>query len=277
MRRLGALPPERRRGAGFVLAVAAAVTGLSGCALLPAAIDADAHAFARGEVAELSRGLYGEGSDTTIEHYAREADEALAEHAWPVLIGYEAYADADASAGGPVGRLEFRVVVPSEGYGADDHVACFWSEFDLYGVVPDPTASDAAVAHDLDCPPDAQPIDPPVDTDPVFVVPEGTEALVVELLTAAPANATADDIVAEVTERMPRPTGPYDVAFEPAVVVVDGEIGFAMGSGHSCLLVKRTAAGVEVVHAPSILLEPGELGCRPETALLPDDQLQSPH
>ena len=76
---------------------------------------------------------------------------------------------------------------------------------------------------------------------------------------------------------MPRPTGPYDVAYEPAAVVVGGEIGFAIGSGDDCLLVKRTAAGVEVLHAPSVLLQPGELGCRPETALLPPEQLQSPH
>ncbi|MFF2274570.1 hypothetical protein [Agromyces sp. NPDC058126] len=275
MRRLGALPPERRRGAGFVLAVAAAVTVLSGCALIPAAIDADAHAFARGEVADVARGLYGEGTSTTIEHYARTADEALGQYSWPVLIGYEAYADAGEDE--PIGRLQFRVVVPSEGYGTDDHIACFWSEFDMYGVVPDPTASDTAVAHDLDCPADAQQIEPPVDTDPVYVVPDGTEAVAVEVLTAAPPDATAEAIVAEVIERMPPPTGEYDVPFEPAAVVVDGEIGFAMGQGHDCLLVKRTAAGVEVVHAPAILLEPGELGCSPGTALLPPDQLQSPH
>lgn len=258
-----------------MLAVAAAVTGLSGCALIPAAIDADAHAFARGEVADLARGLYGEGTSTTIEHYARAADEALGQYSWPVLIGYEGYQDVGDDE--PVGRLQFQVVVPSEGYGTDDHVACFWSEFDMYGVVPDPTASDTAVAHDLDCPPDAQQIDPPVDTDPVHVVPEGTEAVVVDVLTAAPPDATAEAIVAEVIERMPAPTGEYDVAYEPAAVVVDREIGFAMGQGHDCLLVKRTAAGVEVVHAPAILLEPGELGCSPGTALLPPEQLQSPH
>ncbi|WP_022890370.1 hypothetical protein [Agromyces italicus] len=258
-----------------MLATAAAVTALSGCVLLPAAIDADAHAFARGEVADVARGLYGEGDATTIEHYARAADEALGRYSWPVLIGYEAYPGASDEA--PVGRLQFRVVVPSPGYGAEDHVACFWSEFDRYGVAPGPTAGDTAVAHDLDCPPGAQKIDPPVDTSPVYVVPEGTEQVVVDVLTAAPPDATANAIVAEVIARMPQPSGRYDVAYEPTAIAHRDAIGFAMGQGDECLLVKRTASVVEVVHAPSILLEPGELGCQPSTALRPPEDLRAPH
>jgi hypothetical protein len=258
----------------FVLALAVGAAGLSGCALLPVAIDAEAHEDARGEVADVVRGLSGEGTSTTIEHYAREADKVLS-RSGAQLIGFEAHPDA--SDGEPIGRLHLRVVVPSPGYGAEDHVACFWSEFDRDHVVPDPTAGDTAVVHDLECPPDAKEIDPPVDTSRVLVVPEGAEAVVVDVLRAAPSDVTADAIVAEVTERMPRPTGAYEVAFEPSAIVADGEIGFAMGEGAECLLVKRTAVGVEVVHASPTLLEPGELGCRPSTALRSPEDLQAPH
>jgi hypothetical protein len=108
-------------------------------------------------------------------------------------------------------------------------------------------------------------------------VPEGTEALVVEVLTNAPLTASADDIVAEVSERMPQPTGEREVAFEPQAAVVADEIGFAMGDADDCLLVKRSSDGVEVLYVPEILLQRGELGCDPDTALRPGGQLRSPH
>lgn len=108
-------------------------------------------------------------------------------------------------------------------------------------------------------------------------MPEGTEALVVEVLANAPAEASADRIVAEVTERMPQPTGDREVAFDAHAVVTGADIGFAMGDADDCLLVKRSAAVVEVLYVPSILLHPGELGCNAETALLPADLLRSPH
>ncbi|KRE30436.1 hypothetical protein ASG80_16915 [Agromyces sp. Soil535] len=256
-----------------MLALAACAAGLSGCVFIPPVLDAGAHEDARSEVADVARSLYGAGTATTIEDYARDADEALARNAYVHLIGYEAYANSRDD--GAIGRLQFRAIMPRSVY--DDYVACFWSEFDGMGVAASPISVDAAVAHDFPCPPDAQNIEPPVDTSPVFVVPEGTEAVVIDVLSAAPADVTANDIVAEVTERMPQPTGPYQVAYVPAAIVVDGDIGFAIGQGGDCLLVKRTDAGVEVVHAPSILLEPGELGCRPDTALRPPEDLQAPH
>ncbi len=94
-------------------------------------------------------------------------------------------------------------------------------------------------------------------------MPEGTEALVVEILANAPEAASADRIVAEVTERMPQPTGDREVAFDAHAVVTGADIGFAMGDADDCLLVKRTAGVVEVLYVPSILLEPGELGLPP--------------
>lgn len=264
-----------------MLAIAAAATSvLSGCAAAGPPdpfdpFDVRAHAVARGQAADAARALYGQGTYTTIEDFARLADEQQARTFAVQVIGYEAYADA--REGEPVGLLQFQAIVPSTWLGEDDYAACFWSEFDSRGVVAGPGNGDRAIARDLDCPPDARSIDPPVDTSPVYVVPEGTEALVVEVLEAAPVDPSAEAIVAEVSERMPRPTGEFEVAFDPTAVVVDGDIGFAMGSGPDCLLVKRTADdGVLVVHAPSILLEPGELGCRPDTALLPPENLRPP-
>ena len=58
--------------------------------------------------------------------------------------------------------------------------------------------------------------------------------------------------------------------------VVDGDIGFAMGDGDDCLLVKRDVDGVQVLQVPKILLQPGELGCAAGTALQPGDQLGQP-
>lgn len=261
----------------ILAAVAAATVGLAGCAPDPLdPFNARAHAVARDQAADAARALYGEGDDTTIEDYARLADEQLARTNRVQVVGYEAYPDA--RAGEPVGVLQFRSFVAGSWLGEDQYVACFASEFDSRGVVDGATRGDRAVARDIDCPTDAREIEPPVDTSTVYVVPEGTEAVVIEVLEQAPPEVSADEIVALVSERMPQPSGEFEVAFDPAAVIVDGEIGFAMGSGGDCLLVKRTAdEGVVVVTAPSILLEPGELGCRPTTALLPADDLRPPH
>ena len=76
---------------------------------------------------------------------------------------------------------------------------------------------------------------------------------------------------------MPDPLGEREAPFEPQALVADGDIGFAMGDADDCLLVKRDSEGVKVLNVPDILLKPGELGCDPDTALRPGDQLRSPH
>ncbi|MGC5221224.1 hypothetical protein ACPW96_01355 [Micromonospora sp. DT81.3] len=258
-----------------------AAGALAGCAGGSAsgsgsAADTKSHAAARTAVADVARGLYREGTDV-IEDYARWADIDTQTSGGVELIGFEEYPDA--VHGEPFGALQFRASVP-RAQGGDPYVACFESEFDFWGVATErfgDWSNDTAVAHDIPCPPDAARIPPPVDTRPVYVVPDGAEALVVEVLTNASATASADDILAEVVERMPQPTGDREVAFEPRATVAGGDIGFAMGDGDDCLLVKRGADGVQVLHVPRILLQPGELGCSPDTALRPLEQLQSPH
>ena len=249
---------------------------LTGCAGAVPASDAVSQVSARKAVADVSRGLYREGTDV-IDDYARWADTDTEKSTVVELIGYEPYPGA--IHGEPVGALQFRATIqptPNEG----PHVACFESQFDFWGVAteePGEWSDDTAVAHDIACPPDAKRIPPPVDTRLVDVVPDGAEALVVEVLTNAPSAASADDIVAEIVKRMPQPTGEREVAFDPEVTVVDGDIGFAMGDGDDCLLVKRDVDGVQVLQVPKILLQPGELGCAAGTALQPGDQLRSPH
>lgn len=266
----------RNRTVGLI--ALAALFALAGCASPPgaAAGDDELHDTARAQAADLARGLY-RGPTDTIDDYARWAD-AKTSAGDVEVIGFEPYADA--VHGEPFGLLRFRSSV-DRGQNAEPYVACFETEFDFWGVATEEFGDwddDGAVARDVPCPADAARIEPPVDTRPVKVVPDGTEALVVEVLTAAPPEATAAQLVAAVTERMPVPTGDREEAFPPDVAVVDGEIGFAMGDADDCLLVKRASDGaVTVLHVPRVRLQPGELGCTTSTALAPAENLRSPH
>lgn len=265
-----------------VLAAAIVTVGpLGGCAAAAPAAPVDAYreqqaARAHEDAADFARVLY-RGPADTIDDYARWADEELATYPSLELIGFEGYPGA--VHGEPFGALQVRVTMLS-GSG-DPDTACFESEFDFWGVATGEFGQwddDDAVAHPIDCPADAQPVEAPVDTRPVPVVPDGTEAVVVEALRGAGPGATPEGIVAAVKARMPQPTGDREVAFDPSVLIRDNQIGFAMGDVDDCLLVARRASGeVEVLHVPRVLLQPGELGCRADTALRPVDQLRAPH
>jgi hypothetical protein len=60
-------------------------------------------------------------------------------------------------------------------------------------------------------------------------------------------------------------------------VVDDTRVGVAMGVADDCVLVKSEGDSVEDVYPPPVLLQPGELGCAPGTALTDPEQLRSPH
>ncbi|MFK4790537.1 hypothetical protein [Microbacterium sp. ZW T5_56] len=257
------------------LVVVAAALIMTGCTSEPSAGSAT-HEAAQSAAADISRGLYRHGTDL-MDDYVRWADEDTRKSHDVELVGYEVYPDA--VHGEPLGVLQYRVSVRGVLTG-DTYVACFESTVDYWGVsTPDRRgwSIDEQVAPEIECPSHATRITPPVDTRAVVVIPDGTEELVVEILTAAPDAVTTQDIAAEVAERMTQPTGEREVAFEPRALVADGEIGFAMGDAADCLLVKRTEEGVAVLDVPKILLQPGELGCSPATALRPEDELRSPH
>lgn len=268
------------RGRAARLAVLLIAGVVTGCAA-PATAPADSYreqqaARAHEDAADFARILY-RGPTDTIDDYARWAGEELTTYPSLELIGYEAYPGA--VHGEPFGALQVRVTMP---HPTDEpYLACFESEFDYWGVTTEEFGQwddDDAVARPIDCPADAQPVEPPVDTRPVPVVPDGTETVVVEVLGGAEPGASSEDILAAVKARMPRPTGDREVAFDPSVLVRENEIGFAMGDADDCLLVARRDDGkVEVLQVPRVLLQPGELGCRADTALLPVDQLRSPH
>ncbi|WP_217180656.1 hypothetical protein [Streptomyces sp. AC495_CC817] len=269
--------PRRTRSAVAVLVPLAAAVALSGCAITPAdAYNVALAERAHGEAADFARSLY-RGPTDTIDDYARWADDDAAANSSLELIGYEAYPGAEH--GEPFGALQVRVTLSD--VRGDRFQACFESEFDYWGVTTaDPTRwdDDEAVAHPIACPADAGPIDPPVDERAVPVVPEGAEEVVLDVLRNAGPDATAEQVVAAVLERMPSPTGEREVPFDPAALVRDGEIGVAMGDADDCLLAVRRANGeVETLDVPRVLLQPGELGCSADTALMPVDQLRSPH
>lgn len=263
------------------LGLAAAAIGLSvtlaGCAVPGLASNAPDQRLedrARTQAADLARSL-SQGATDTIDDYARWADAKTQTGAVEV-IGFEPFADA--VHGEPFGLLRLRSTI-DVGSG-DPFVACFESEFDYWGVATEEFGDwddDRAVAHDVPCPPDAARITPPVDTRPIEVVPDGAEAIVVDVLTTATPDATATDLLATLNARMPAPTGERETAFPANLAIVQGEIGFAMGDADDCLLVKRSAEGVTVLHVPQVLLQPGELGCSTSTALAPEEDLRSPH
>ncbi|ACZ30769.1 hypothetical protein Xcel_1746 [Xylanimonas cellulosilytica DSM 15894] len=266
--------------AGTVTLIVSAVL-LAGCGT-PLGSGSE-HAAARGAVADVVRHLERERTDL-IEDYARWADDETADSSAVELIGIEAFTNADA--GDPVGALQFRstVRIPYGLYGTVDessetYVACFEAEFNYWGIADKAHwGDDAEVARDMRCPDGAQRITPPADTRPVYVVPDGAEEFVVQVLTQAPAEVTVAELLDDLVAGMPQPTGEREVPFEPlASAPGDGRIGIAMGDEDGCLLVLRNDIGVHVLHVPQILLQPGELGCRPKTALLRADQLRSPH
>lgn len=269
--------PSQHRHVRAAAVLLAATVMLSGCAGIPAySYEAELAERAHHVAAEFARELY-RGPTDTIDDYARWANERLDGSTSLELIGYEAYPDA--VHGEPFGVLQVRVTMPRPH--AEPYVACFDSEFDYWGVATeeaDQWGIDDAVARPNSCPADAHAVEPPVDTRPVPVVPDGTEEIVVGVLSRAGAEPSPEGILTEVRDRMPQPTGDREVAFEPSTVIADGQIGFAMGDVDDCLLVVRRATGdVEVLHVPRVLLQPGELGCRAETALLAPEQLRSPH
>ena len=269
--------PKKALRTAALLSPLLVAAALAGCAT-PDKTRADEQAArARHDAAEIDRHLY-RGPTDTIDDYARWADDDLGDRASPELIGYTSYPDATHN--DPFGALQLRVTLESFD-GSDPYVACFESQFDFWGVVTNEHAhwdDDNAVARPIECPADAHPIDPPVDTRPVYVVPDGAEEVVVDVLTRASAQDSADVIRADILKRMPQPTGEREVTFDPSVAIGDQQIGFAMGDADDCLLaVRRPSGEVEVLNVPRVLLQPGELGCRAGTALLPVEQLRAPH
>jgi len=268
--------PTASPGRAAVLVSVVAALALSGCTGAPRdAAELKRATDARRAAADFVRDL-GRGNTDTIDDYARWADEDLEGNQSLAMIGFRAYPEA--AHGEPLGVLLLRVTIMTQGNGP--YLACFESDFDYWGVATEEFGErgDDAVTRRVACPDDAHPVEPPADTRTVYVVPDGAEQVLADVLSSADPAASADSIRTEIELRLPQPTGDREVAYEPSVLARDQEIGVAMGGADDCVLVARRAdETVEAVHVPRVLLQPGELGCRPETALLPADQLRPPH
>jgi len=178
------------------------------------------------------------------------------------LVAIEPFADAEWDE--PVGALTLasRLHIVSEGR-EDDY--CVRVEFDRWGVSGDPEG--------VACPDPLTTLTAPADTRPI--IPDGAEELAIAALTDA-GDATASEIAERLTAALGPLTG--GVALAQVQVVRDGDrIGLAMSDVRGCLLVRADDEGVERLSVPAVLLQPGELGCRADTALLPDESFRPPH
>ncbi|QEO14605.1 hypothetical protein FLP10_09380 [Agromyces intestinalis] len=179
------------------------------------------------------------------------------DHAEPLrLVAIEP--NDDASRDDPVGALVLasRLTVVSD-HDRPPYDHCVRVEFDRWGWIEGSVRGTA-------CPDPLTEIVPPPDLRPI--VPDSAEAVAIAVLASA-ADASADELAATIAAQLPpEPDGP-PVA-EVRVLREGDRVGLAMGDARDCLLVRAEDGAAERVHVQKIQLQPGELGCRPETALL---------
>jgi hypothetical protein len=261
----------------MLVPVAILALALAGCAATSSTPESPEEATAQQQVANLARTISAERPDD-IDGWARaavaEADSPTSgEFSGVQLIGIDELQSE--SVAEPFGSLDFRVSAPA----STEEQFCFRVVFDYYGKVGEWSTSEGVDA--FDCPDDAQVVVPPVDTRIVEVVAANTREVIHAVLlqraqTALPAGE--DDIAAAIAARLEPPTGEYTAAAPPYVLVEPGgRVGVAVGSASDCVLVKGDGAAVEDLYVPSVLLQPGELGCAPSTALADPELLRPPH
>lgn len=296
--------PRRRHacGAGLALVAAVAALGLAGCAgslreVAAGDTEWQQRSLAEARVVELVKQM-GDPRPDDINGWARAAAETAAGSGSDVypsgieLIGIEARQSEQLIE--PFGALTFRVpaaddpAVVGDPDGDDPAAYCFTVAFDYYGKAGGETPSDGI--NSIDCPPGAVSVTPPPDTTIRSVVSANTREAVTAVLLerlATGAPTTAAEVEAAISARLEQPAGQYEVAAEPHALVegegqsdgpgAEARVGVAVGTGDDCVLVKSENGAVADVYAPRVLLQAGELGCRPETALASDEELRPPH
>lgn len=266
------------RGAQAVCLLVATVL-LAGCA---PRVESAQGSQARQIVGEVARSASGDRPDD-INSIARSAAAAIegdgSKRGRVDLVGIEE--SEPASLGEPFGTLTFRVQLPADDTGfapAGPFGACFTVEFDYYGVSDDRIRENSRYLREQSCPADVAPIVPPIDTSIRSVVAANAEAAATEVLAdQSSVGEEADVITARILALLELPTGTFEQLAQPTVLVNDGDVGVAMGSADDCVLVARVDGVVSRVMPAPILLQPGELGCQPGTALADPAQLRSPH
>lgn len=296
-----------RRGA-VAFAAVALVAGLSGCVgggiwgagsgsgsgegegqssdggAAEAAVTAQREA-ARERVADLARAIGGERPND-IQGYARAAVAEVSLTADTMqLIGIDERQSLDVSK--PFGSLDLQVPVEAadaaSGAQGDDAEAptdfCFRVVFDYYGKVGEWATTDGVET--IDCPAGAVPVTPEPDETIQYVVAANARESAREVLLAAIQSGrlpSESDVVAEIADLLEKPEDEFERAAPPRVLIDDAErIGVAMGDADECVLVKSENGRVLDVRPAPVLLQPGELGCSPSTALADPETLRPPH
>lgn len=170
----------------------------------------------------------------------------------------------------PLGRLIFLVHLEGSGSGfsrVEPVTACYQATFSYYGIIGKLSRTG--------CPPNPVPVMPATTAPkPVVTVPDGSDAVVKQVLRDAPAAPDVGRIRSRLVDALPEAgsnpvTGLTDVVATPEVATTGGDIGVALfePESRSCLLGARVGGEVLVWRPSRAQMQPGELSCDPQTAL----------
>lgn len=138
------------------------------------------------------------------------------------------------------------------------------------------TRQDSAILF-VACPSNPHAIVPPPDTSIHLVLAANAEDAAVSALGAAAQYPHPEDIENAIAALLVAPSGQYEQAAPPRAAVDGEDIGVAMGDSDHCVLVSRVQGVISRLYVPKVLLQEGEYGCHPETALVDPEQLRPPH
>lgn len=252
---------------------------LSGCAIIEEGTRGSARHLTRDAVTQLVRDISHRRADD-IDQWAILAETADSRYGAVITLiditPRTAHEPTD-----PLGTLSFRseATVSNRGLwsgGTESSTACYAVDFTRYGPLDHARLGQASSpVRGIPCPDETTAVTPPPDTTTVLVTPEGAADVIITALSEAPEEVLVSDLRRTIESRLTPPTGPYErLAPVDVMRADDGSIGVAMGDTARCVLVRRAGAVAEQVHAPRVLLQRGELGCRGATAL---SDLRPPH
>ncbi len=171
----------------------------------------------------------------------------------------------------PLARLVFQVDLAASGTGfssTEPITACYKVLFSYYGVIDSPQR--------ISCPKGATAVVPaPVPPRAHAVIPQGFDSTLTGLLAALPATPTTEAVTARVTLGLPAPgvdpsTGLQDLLPTVESAMQGADLGVSLWApfNRDCLLGARVGGQVKVGRPSRTRIEPGELSCDPQTALL---------
>ena len=256
------------------LLVLAMVFGVGGCATLTSSGAAEERA--RLTVLQMVQSLTTKRPD--IDDFARAIDVQFARQLALTIVQIEEYPDA--AHGDAFGKLTFLVAdSPVQGgfggTGVPQGPFCFDVEFSYFGYEGDRARGNGVDG--VDCPADTGSAVTPDETLLAVLAPNSAEAARQVLTEQGGGSVSSETLKAAISQLLVAPDGEFETAAQPDVIVLDSKIGVALGDAEDCVLVSWVEGVVTDVSAPSVMLQPGELGCRASTAIADPDQLGPPH